>query len=99
MRGREKEEDYLCGRVFTCAADWLEDNHANGPFMLWVDSFDPHEPWDPPDEYVAKYSSGYNGLDLISPNSVKDRTAAESERAGPLFRRSNICRQVGWSSF
>ena len=36
MRGREKEEDYLCGRVFRTAADWLEDNHDNSPFFLWA---------------------------------------------------------------
>ena len=28
---------------------WLRDiRDKKRPFMLWVDSFDPHEPWDPP---------------------------------------------------
>jgi arylsulfatase A-like enzyme len=44
MRGRQREEDYLCARVFRSAAQWLEDNSANAPFFLWVDSFDPHVP-------------------------------------------------------
>ena len=28
--------------------DWLETNHPLDPFFLWVDMWDPHEPFDPP---------------------------------------------------
>ncbi len=55
QRGREREEDYQCARVFRAAVDWLDDNAANAPFFLWIDSFDPHEPWDPPTEYADRY--------------------------------------------
>jgi len=41
--------------VFTQAADYLELLSENGPFFLTVDSYDPHEPWDPPEEYVKMY--------------------------------------------
>jgi len=34
---------------------WLKENHQEGPFYLHVESFDPHEPWDPPPGYLAKY--------------------------------------------
>jgi arylsulfatase A-like enzyme len=33
-----------------------------------LDSFDPHEPWDPPEEYVNLYSDGYEGREPIVPN-------------------------------
>ena len=33
----------------------------NRPFFLVADCYDPHEPWDPPEEYVALYDEGYNG--------------------------------------
>jgi arylsulfatase A-like enzyme len=85
MRGRKSEDDYLCARVFTRASEWLEENRDNTPFFLWVDSFDPHEPWDPPKEYVAKYSSDYTGLDPLYPQMIPDRTAAEDERAKALY--------------
>jgi len=39
--------------------DWLEQNAANKPFMLWVDMFDPHEPWDAPQEYKKMYRDEY----------------------------------------
>ena len=85
MRGRQAEEDYLCARVFSRASDWLEENRDNSPFFLWVDSFDPHEPWDPPPQYVARYSSDYTGLDPIYPQMIRDRTPAENERAKSLY--------------
>jgi arylsulfatase A-like enzyme len=37
------------------AVRWLKENHDQGPFYLHVESFDPHEPWDPPQYFVEKY--------------------------------------------
>jgi arylsulfatase A-like enzyme len=37
------------------AVRWLKENHQEGPFYLHVESFDPHEPWDPPQEFLEKY--------------------------------------------
>ena len=39
----------------TTAIDWLKQNHDQGPFYLQVEAFDPHEPWDPPQEFLSKY--------------------------------------------
>jgi arylsulfatase A-like enzyme len=39
----------------TSAIDWLNENHDQGPFYLQVEAFDPHEPWDPPAEFLEKY--------------------------------------------
>jgi arylsulfatase A-like enzyme len=41
--------------VFSQAADYLEPLSKGGPFFLTVDSYDPHEPWDPPESYVKMY--------------------------------------------
>lgn len=84
QRGREREEDYQMARVFRTAARWLHDNHANAPFFLWVDSFDPHEPWDPPPEYADRYCPNYHGLDFIFPNN-RDATPEEQERMKALY--------------
>ena len=70
QRHRKSKEDYQCARVFNAASTWLEDNHTVGPFFLWVDSFDPHEPWDPPTEYADRYLPGYDGLDFIFPGQA-----------------------------
>jgi arylsulfatase A-like enzyme len=53
---RRREEDWFAPRVFRAASQWLERN-ASAPegFFLFIDSFDPHEPWDPPRKYVERY--------------------------------------------
>ncbi len=66
QRHRKDKDDYQCARVFNAASEWLADNHSVGPFFLWVDSFDPHEPWDPPAEYADRYCE-HDGLDFIQP--------------------------------
>ena len=55
------ERDTFAARTFQDAADWIELNHAHDKFFLWVDCFDPHEPWDPPQHYVDLYDPGYSG--------------------------------------
>ena len=62
---RPREEDYLAPRVMTAAMRWLEDNAANKPFFLWVDCFDPHEPWDPPLRDADRYSDAPHHPRLI----------------------------------
>jgi arylsulfatase A-like enzyme len=45
----------------------LEQNRRADKFFLLVDCFDPHEPWDPPQEYVEIYDPGYAGREIICP--------------------------------
>ncbi len=37
------------------AIRWLKENRNEGPFFLHVEAFDPHEPWEPPPEFLEKY--------------------------------------------
>lgn len=54
-------EDAFGRRVFERAADWLERNHTYDDFFLHIDLFDPHEPWDPPEELVRMFDpKGYD---------------------------------------
>lgn len=47
----------------------MEENHDVKPFLLWVDFFDVHEPWDPPEYLVQRYDRpGYTGPPMIHPN-------------------------------
>jgi len=54
---RKSEADYFPAQTFGAACAWLDehDRDGGGPFFLHVDCFDPHEPWDPPMEYVRPY--------------------------------------------
>lgn len=57
----KNEEDRFVARTMTQACRWLEENYQEPNFFLWVDTFDPHEPWDPPKEYIDLYDPGYTG--------------------------------------
>ena len=69
---RKTEEDWFAPKVFLRSAEYLEIAREAQPFFLVVDSFDPHEPWDPPKKYVDLYSDGYSGSEPIVPNYSKD---------------------------
>jgi arylsulfatase A-like enzyme len=64
---RVREEDYFAPRTMRGAMDWLEESGRQGPFFLYVDTFDPHEPWDPPRHYTDLYDPGYEGEEVIYP--------------------------------
>ncbi len=63
---RRSEEDYFCARTMRQACMWLEKNYRE-KFFLYVDTFDPHEPWDPPHYYVDMYDKNYDGEEVIYP--------------------------------
>ncbi len=62
---RRTERDYYPARVFTEAARWLWDNQDANNFFLVVDSFDAHEPWDPPEYYRRMYDPDDDVIDVI----------------------------------
>lgn len=56
-----EEKDSAVARVMTRAAQWLRGNHTHKDWYLHIDSYDPHEPWDPPEELVRLFDpKGYN---------------------------------------
>jgi len=55
------EADHFVARTMATACTWLEENYRRDGFFLYVDTFDPHEPWDPPQWYVDMYDPGYEG--------------------------------------
>jgi arylsulfatase A-like enzyme len=64
---RQVEEDYFSARTMRAAARWLEENR-NSHFFMYVDTFDPHEPWCPPKHYLERYEpEGYEGDEVIYP--------------------------------
>lgn len=65
--GRRYEEDWIPAKTALEASRWLEEN-CERKFFLYVDFFDPHEPWDPPRWYVDMYDPGYEGEEVIYPH-------------------------------
>ncbi len=63
-RNRRSADDWNCARLFNTASEWVRDNASRSNALLWVDCFDPHEPWDVPPAFMRMYddTSGYDGL-------------------------------------
>ena len=66
-----REEDRFPPRTSALVVEWLEENYQYHPFFLWVDYFDPHEPWDPPEYMVKRYDPDYAGIPMLHPNYGK----------------------------
>ena len=84
------EEQHLAARVFRAGIDFLDRAAAEGrPFALVVDTFDVHEPWDPPDSYARRYGGlGKGGYKPIHPfKTPLGRTRTLSRRTVELARR------------
>lgn len=59
------ESDYNAPRTFIKAVQWLE-HHYKEDFFLYIDTWDPHEPWDAPAYYTEHYWPDYDG-EIIEP--------------------------------
>ena len=59
------ESDRNAPKTFMSAIQWLE-RHYKEDFFLYVDTWDPHEPWDAPSYYTELYMPEYDG-ELVLP--------------------------------
>jgi arylsulfatase A-like enzyme len=73
------ETESFPAKTASTAIRWLEENSRAAPFFLWVDFFDPHEPWDAPEYLVRRYDPHYEGAPMWHPNygPATDYTADE----------------------
>ncbi len=80
------EEDFPGPRVMAAAARWLRElAPAHERFLLVVDEFDPHEPFDTPEPWATRYDPTWSGPRMIWPpyarNAVADGVLSEREVA------------------
>ena len=66
------EEDFPGPRTMRAAARWLREGapgpgRGRGRFLLFVDEFDPHEPFDTPAPWAGRYDPDWEGELLIWP--------------------------------
>jgi len=64
----QNEEDRFAARSITAACQWLEENQDRDQFFLYLDLFDPHEPWDAPRKYIDLYDPTYAGEPILYPD-------------------------------
>lgn len=60
------ELDCFAPQTFIKAMEWLELNYKEH-FFLYIDTWDPHEPWNAPNYYTEPYWSDYDGEIVMPP--------------------------------
>jgi arylsulfatase A-like enzyme len=87
------EVDFPGPRTMATAAEWLRRGappvvRSGGRFMLFVDEFDPHEPFDTPLPWAGRYDPSWSGDLLIWPPYDVGAVAAGrlTEREGRQIR-------------
>jgi len=76
----QQESDWFAAQVVEESIAWLKANRVHDRVMLWVDSFQPHEPWDPPARWDAYGDPAYRGPRLILPlGGPAERWASPAE--------------------
>jgi len=61
------ESDWFPAKVTDEAARWLRQNRVHEKLYLWIDYFEPHEPWDPTARFDTYTDPAYSGKRLILP--------------------------------
>ena len=79
--GRKSEDDYFCAQTTAAAIRWLELRDARQPFFLWVDMFDPHEPWDAPPRFQKMVRPDYGYDRFLFGYGVRNEDIRESDYA------------------
>jgi arylsulfatase A-like enzyme len=55
VKDRRSDADYFVAQVLDRAGDFVEQIQGAAPYCLWVESFSPHEFWDPPLRFADAY--------------------------------------------
>lgn len=70
------EADFPGPRTMASAARWLdEDASSHQRFLLFIDEFDPHEPFDTPEPYASLYDPDWRAPHLIWPPYLRGALA------------------------
>lgn len=88
---RRYEKESQPALVADAACRWLEDNYRGGPFFLWVDFFDVHEPWFPPRYLLDLYHPGYRGAAMPHPNYGPAGAYSREELRNMRARYKGMC--------
>jgi arylsulfatase A-like enzyme len=90
------EEDRMVARTMKEAERWLERHHDE-QFFLYVDTWDPHEPWDAPEYYTKQYMEDYEGGQLYP--SYGKYEAAGLTRRDVEMAHATYCGEVSMVDF
>jgi arylsulfatase A-like enzyme len=87
-----KESDTCVAQTMTKAGEWLE-RHYKEQFFLYVDTWDPHEPWDAPAYYTEQYMPDYDG-EIVHPTYSPGEGDTEEKRAVMAKAHATYCGEI-----
>ena len=77
---RRCEDDWMCAQTTGRAMRWLEDNRNLEGFCLWVDMWDPHDPFDAPEFDLERYiCSEHRDAGIVFPQYGRSDYLTEKE--------------------
>lgn len=82
--------------VFREAGDWI-DQHKSERFFVYIQTIDPHVPYDPPAEYLQMYDPRPDYAGQVRPRSTGEQLEAAKRRPNPtvVFDESDTMRLMG----
>jgi arylsulfatase A-like enzyme len=84
----DDERKSFAARVFGDAVAALEEGARHRPFVLMVDSYQPHEPWTPPPRYLRMYGDpDWRGPEPAMPRYARTSYWLSAAERGPVLRR------------
>lgn len=93
---RSSDDEFQAARTFRCAIEWLERNHAQDELFLYIDSFDPHEPFEAPQRFIDLYDPEWDGPKLIYGNLYKRDEVTDAEHHHVRARYAAACTMVDY---
>ena len=81
-----RESEFSSVQCFDAARRWVDDNAGAKDFLLMVETFDPHEPFNVPRDYLDLYGDDYDGPFFELPKYHK-RDEETDEAMAHLLRR------------
>ena len=95
-RKRKAPEDWNCAKLFLTASEWLKDNTSRDRALLWLDCFDPHEPWDAPPDLMRMYDDtpGYDGT--LDPRAFVGRNQKDLSEAARARIKARYVAKTSW---
>lgn len=90
FRQRYEDESHI-SLLADVACRWVEDNCRSGPFLLWLDCFDVHEPWHPPEYLWRMYDPDYEGQPMVHPNYGSADVYSPAELRNLQARYAAMC--------
>jgi len=86
LQGRTEPEDFPCWQTMEQSLRVLQDARKakDKPVFLWIDSFQPHEPWCPPKKFDTFGDPSYTGPKVVLPPGGP----AEGWGSEEIFRRT-----------